>query len=341
MLPLPTSLDPLETSVRTPTASPSAPPTTPPDSPITFRHTGWRHDRDRVRRALHAARVSPSRLAAFDRCGADAYVMESDTEPGRLRIQASYCHDRFCVPCNVARAHRLAARLAELVRPRDVRFLTLTLAQDGRPLATRLADLTAAFRRLKRSASWRRHVTGGAWFLEVKYSTAADGWHPHLHVLATGTYYPQAELSHAWLGATGTSSVVDIRKVRRVSEVASYVTKYVAKPTSPEAFRQPDRLVEAVAALHGVRLCGTLGSWKQTLLTDEADLSGWHVLTSLQELLNQLTAHPQPLVPLTLIEAFDRPPPSGDLPSGSIVRPTAHSAAPSLCREWLQPLPGW
>jgi hypothetical protein len=350
-----TSLDPLETNGHRLSASPSASSYRPEAGPIPFRHSGWQHDRTRVRRALRDAQVPASRVEAFDRCGSDAYLVESDTEPGKCWISACYCHDRFCVPCNVARSHRLAATLADLVRPKDVRFITLTLKADGRSLSDRLSHLATSFRRLKRTADWRRRVTAGAWFLEVKFNLTTRSWHPHLHILATGLYYPQADLSRAWLAATGDSRIVDIRKVRRASEVASYVTKYVSKPLDAPAYHDHDALVEAILALKGQRLCGSLGSWRGKLLTGDVPDNPSHHVVSLQVLL--LAA--QNRDPLTLdvlmqlkqkrtitltpaeLATLARSPPFGDSYSVSTVTPTAQPADSVLNPDWLSSLPVW
>lgn len=354
-MPGPSSLDPLETSVAPSPASPSGPPDPLPANPIPFRHSGWQPTRARIRAALHAVSPSDTRIIAFDACGSGAFLVRNPADPDEVAISACYCHDRFCRPCSTARSHRIAARLAEIAAPKNCRFVTLTLAQDHRPLLPRLTHLYDSFRRLRNTAAWKRRVKGAAWFLEIGYSPEQRTWHPHIHLITTGSYYPQAELSRAWLTATGDSRIVDIRKVHRTTEIARYVSKYVTKPLPHVITHDHEALCEAIAALHARRLCGTLGDWRGLRLNDPPEPLAWDRVvplvtlldrarngdTTLQCLLTRLRHHSRTRLTPDEQQALGRSPPSGDSSTDYPAFPTARSATELLHPDWLRPPVGW
>ena len=83
---------------------------------------------------------------------------------------------------------------------------------------------------MRKTLTWRDHVEGGIYSLEVTYDEVNRNWHPHLHVLTQGTFFDQKMLSTLWKTVTGDSPVVDIRAVKSKKHVAKYVSKYVTKP---------------------------------------------------------------------------------------------------------------
>lgn len=242
---------------------------------VTFRHSGWQSDRHRVYRALLATQQTPARITAFANCGSHAYILASNTDPPRYRVAGSSCHDRFCHPCGTERASRIASNVISHAAGRRLRFITLTLIQYTEPLNNTLNRLYRSFRTLQRSPLWKKHVTGGVSFLELKYIHKTANWHPHLHILCEGSYFPQPLLRRQWLSVTGDSYIVDIRPGGNSRKVARYVTKYASKPMSSEFVRDPDLLSEAVQALYHRRLCTTFGGWRKVLLTDPDNDDEW------------------------------------------------------------------
>lgn len=115
-------------------------------------------------------------------------------------------------------------------------------------------------------------VVGGIAFVEVK---ATNGWHPHLHLLTAGYYFPHEELRRAWLRVTGDSSVVDIRAMKGPNEVVRYVVKYAGKPLSYAVTKAPERLKEAIETLAGRKLVFTFGSWRGWRIRDKEDKAKW------------------------------------------------------------------
>jgi hypothetical protein len=265
------SLDPLETT----------------NLSINFRHSGWAADRRRVHDALRRTAQSSNRLWDFTQCGSHAYVFQSVEDPDVYTLGGSTCHDRFCLPCGRERSRIIAQNVKLRVAGKKARFLTLTLRSHTEPLDELLAKLTQDFAALRRAALWRKRVTGGVAFLEVKWIQRTHRWHVHLHALLQGRFIPREELSELWLKITGTSEVIDIRIVDDERQCTHYICKYASKPLDRTVVVQPLRLDEAVLALKGKRLCLTFGSWRGCKLTEPPESGTWVQLGTLEEIINR------------------------------------------------------
>lgn len=255
------------------------------DLGVAFRHSGWMADRKRVDMALVALAVADRRIERFRACGTNAWVQRSREHPDRLRIAASYCHDRFCVPCGTAHGRIVAGRVRTWLGDRPARFVTFTTFANLQPLAHRLAQLYAAFRRLRRGEWWRSRVTGGVATVEVKRGLGSGKWHPHLHVLCRGKYLDQKELSREWHVATGDSYIVDVRLVGNAGQASDYVAKYVGKPASRTVYSDHNSLHEFMMALTGRRLLLTFGDCKLQKTQAPDDLDTWENVGKLDDIL--------------------------------------------------------
>jgi hypothetical protein len=257
---------------------------------VTFRHSGWHRVRLRIFKAMMSADVPEFRLARFETCGKHAWVMRSKDDPDRYCISSDHCHDRFCLPCANGRSHTIARNVLSLIGTKTVRFITLTLRAKSEPLDLALSRLNAAFSRLRTRKLWRRGVTGGVAFLEVKRSENANRWHVHLHILAEGSYIDKTRLSRAWHEITGDSFIVDIRLVKDLDIAARYITKYASKPLDKTVTSDLDRTIEALKALKGRRLCSTFGAWQGEALTAPIDPQDWEAVAPLADLLERKAA---------------------------------------------------
>lgn len=251
-----------------------------------FRHSGWRRNRTATFHALQRIGINQSRLDNFRHCGENVWVLRHRTEADRYRLVGDYCHDRWCQPCQKARGTIACCNLRDRLQHRPTRLLTLTVVHNRHDsLAKLLATLRGGFQALRRSKLWQTHVSGGAFVLEITWS-ADHGWHPHLHVVLESKYIPYSELREAWRTASGGSYILDIRRIDSPEYAANYLAKYLAKPLTDRLFHHPDRLQEAIVALHGCKLLGTFGSWRK-----------WH-------LLREPTVNEDdwiPMMPLTLL----------------------------------------
>ncbi len=257
------------------------------DDAITFRHSGWRSTRERVEQALGDSDAPRSRILAFNDCGKNAFLLESIPEPGNYKIASSKCKDRFCKPCARERAGRVARNLLEAVDGKELRFITLTLKTQTPDLRFELDRLYKAFQDLRRRAFWRKHVTGGAALLEVKYNKSCERWHPHLHILVTGRYVPHTQLADEWRHVTGDSFIVDVRAVRDNNRVTRYICKYATDPIDSSIGHSVDLLTQAIDAFRGRKSCLTFGSFRRVVLTEPADKTGWRHIGALNDFITK------------------------------------------------------
>lgn len=254
---------------------------------VLFRHSGWTRNRSLIAIALHRTRQTLSRRTLFQDCGSQAWVLKSIEPPIEYRIAGSSCRDRFCVPCATERSCVITGNVLDLIRGRQIRFLTITIKTTNEPLATSLDKLYDSFQRLRRRKLWLNGVDGGVAFLENKWSDTGNRWHPHLHCLIEGRYIDKSQLQRAWLEITGDSWIVDIRRPPNNEGVTRYVTKYAGKPFNNTFLNRPRLLDEAILAMAGRKLALTFGRWRGMLLTATPDLGCWEPIASLQSVLDR------------------------------------------------------
>lgn len=246
------------------------------DAERVFRHGGWWRDRERVFEALQATAAPLGRQERFANCGCDCVIEYSPTLQ-KHRVRASYCGDRFCLPCSRSRSMKIQQNLIDWCRGERVRFVTLTQRPAGATLAENLNHLFRSFTKVRESKLWRAAVRAGVYTVEITRGQDGGHWHVHLHALVIGSYIDQAGLSEAWQRASGGSRIVDVREVKDHAQGVYYVAKYAAKGFSQSVLQHHDWLCECVCALRGRRLLGTFGEWRSRGLevrVDDAD--DWH-----------------------------------------------------------------
>lgn len=274
----PTHLAPQETPVETEGAEPL--PTSlrlPLTLTDTFRHSGWRADRQRIFDALQRNRSPWRRLQAFAECGSSCWILHSTAQTDLYRVVPDYCHDRFCVPCGGSRRATIRRNLEANLSRQPHRMLTLTVRSADEPLAELVRRLYTAFRRLRQRALWKERVRGGVAFLEITYNPDRRSWHPHLHAILEGGYIDLQLLIREWLSCTGDSHNVKINRIRSRTETILYVTKYATKPLPSVVIHQPDALDEAIRMLHARRTVLCLGTWRHWKLLSNPEDEGWEL----------------------------------------------------------------
>lgn len=169
------------------------------------------------------------------------------------------CKDRLCPLCSRLRGAECTSRITALVmRMRSPRFLTLTVKNSDGDLGAQINRLFACFRDFRRRESWKDHVRGGCYSLEVTFNRKDGTWHPHLHLIIDGEYWTQKEISGEWLQCTGDSSIVHIEKVHDAQRTAKYISGYVNTP--PDISGWPaNKACEYAVALHGRRVLHSFG----------------------------------------------------------------------------------
>lgn len=250
------------------------------------RHGGWQEHRSRVWDTLIEAQVAPTRLRRFYDCGQAAFVQQHNDDSGRYRVVLETCRDRWCAPCAAERRQLIVGHLAEHMRTGTHRLITLSLKSCGKGLASQLDRLTLCFRRLRQRVLWRERVDGGLAGFEVTWNAETRQWHPHLHAIVHGRWIGQADLSAAWRDVTGDSYIVDIRLIRHVDRVASYVAKYATKPLPAGLQRNRECLLEAVHAYTHRRTFIQFGDWAKHAFTRRPNGGEWHTLGFLAEVIH-------------------------------------------------------
>jgi hypothetical protein len=273
---------------------------------ILFRHETWVSNRERVLDVLIPQDLDPlawirmrdnpqepdvdpapaptDRARRFAACGSRSIVLQSADDPSRYKVACQRCHDRFCLPCMQDRARLIVANLKTQLEYEPTRFLTLTLKHNDDPLSVQLDRLYASFTTLRRRSFWKATVTGGVAFLELKFATSDDLWHPHLHVLLRGKYLPRKLVSDAWLQITGDSFIVDIRMAKSPEHLYAYLTRYVTKGWDTGIYRKIHALREAVTALAGRKLLASFGDFAGLCLLKPPTSEAWIELGTLQEI---------------------------------------------------------
>lgn len=251
---------------------------------VSFRHSGTSHLRNRVIEALGKEEPSFKVIQRVQECGQFARVQKSKEENPRFRIRCDRCHHRFCPACSMEKSRLMSHALLKKIGEERVRFLTLTLKHRDEPLGRTTDRILRSFKELRRSKLWKRNVTSGIAFIEVKRST---GWHVHLHILITGHYLPFKDLREKWLEITGDSFIIDIRNVTRKGEIVNYVTKYVSKPLDRSVVLHAQSLREAIRELKGRRLVLTFGDWRGWRITDSDNETEWIDVDSLASIIRR------------------------------------------------------
>lgn len=254
------------------------------DNAVTFRHSGWAHHRRKVRAALVEIGTRPRRLARFDLCGSDPWVVVDSEDDANIAIHSNHCHSRWCVPCSRERSARILGNLRAQLSKAPVRFLTLTMRHNDDPLSDQITRLLVSFRRLRRADFWLRAVDGGCAILEIGHAHTSRAWHVHLHCLLQGRFLPHALVKAEWWRITADSNVVDIRPVANAAHAAAYLTKYITKPLSNSVINKPEALAELIAACSRRRLVLTWGTWRGLRLSAKLDTTTWNALCPLDEI---------------------------------------------------------
>jgi len=193
--------------------------------------------------------------------------LRRDANSGDVMVFGDSCRERWCPMCAGQKAAYAKDQTEIYVKSLNApRFLTLTLRHNESDLREQITFLQQSFAKLRNRAYWKRNVTGGIWFLQVKRGKNSGLWHPHLHILIDGNYMEQGRLSALWELVTFGSPVIDIRRIHSAEAAASYVARYTARPAALADMPLADR-VEVIEALFRKRLCGTFGNGKSVTLT--------------------------------------------------------------------------
>lgn len=178
---------------------------------------------------------------------------------GEVRVATSSCSLRWCPVCSNVRRNYLSRSVSEWLSEAPYpKLMTLTLKHTDEDIDFQINHLYKSFRELRRRAEFKKAVSGGVWFFQIKKSKSDGYWHPHIHAVITGDFFPRRRLSRIWYEITSGSVVTEIRAVKDPQGVAREVARYATSPGDLSAL-SPDDGLDLVIALHGRRICGTWG----------------------------------------------------------------------------------
>lgn len=221
-------------------------------------------------------------------CGRAAWLWANPIT-GKWKVTSKHCQDALCPACSRERQHTIADALTKWTTARNLehplKFITLTLAASTAPLDQQVQNLKKAFKRLRGRRFWKQRIEGGIWFFELTWSTESSMWHPHLHVIAEGSYIPQSILADEWKLVTHGSYIVDVRAVKDRRTAFGYVAKYVAKNHNLTELPTPQAL-EVLTMLAKVATNRPFGNWHQQapLKTPVEPMDDWHLVASVDRL---------------------------------------------------------
>ena len=148
-------------------------------------------------------------------------------------------------------------------------MITLTKKHTGQTLPMMMDEVAEAFRLLRRTRLWEQSIKGGVYVYEVTRGADGKAWHAHVHVLVCGRFIDQKSLSREWLRCTGDSPICHVKYVHNRESGATYVARYVGKPTGMESWNA-EEIVEFAVAVHRRRLVHSFGFVHGAKLEEEA-----------------------------------------------------------------------
>ncbi len=233
-------------------------------------HGHHQTERDAIIRALLAdteRRWTKRTLKLADCCSTPQIGLTAAGTPAAVWFR---CRDRLCPLCAASRSGQVTDRIMSATANADaLRFITFTVKSSDAPLREQLDRLTERYKALRKTDAWKRHVRGAIATVEVTFNRQTGQFHPHLHVIADGSYWDQKSIAYTWQIVTGDSCVVDIRAVRGRNNAAKYIAKYAAKPGDIASW-PTDQINEYAAAIHRRRMLIATGSMHNST----ADLDG-------------------------------------------------------------------
>lgn len=146
--------------------------------------------------------------------------------------------------------------------------------------------LQQCWRNLRESSTWNKYVDAACMVVEDKRSKCGKMWHPHMHILYIGKYFPFRQLQSAWLQATGDSFVVDVRPLPS-SAAISYVTKYLMKGVDDRTLANPEWMAEYLEDVGGRRNLNITGTWRgERIGNRDEQIKDWVRIDLFENVLN-------------------------------------------------------
>jgi len=196
-------------------------------------------------------------------------------ECGTVRVFPPRCGLRWCPLCMPAHGARQLARLLGMVKHCGMsKTLTLSVESDhSLPLAfKRLMD---AWGKFSASKEYRAHYSASVVVIEFTWGVEF-GWHPHLHVMAAGTFWQQEAMAGKWVQcAKGRANSASqwVQEIKSHERLARYLCKYLTKGVEKLAETLPMlQLAQLIEFTWGRRLLRSYGEAYGLVVFDEASM---------------------------------------------------------------------
>jgi hypothetical protein len=296
-------------------------------------------------------------------CGSSLLILGANTDKTEptLTIPAR-CDSAACPHCARLISHDRAVLVARQLRkcsPGNLRMMTLTVKNCERgKLRETILKLHKAFRYFRDSRNnpdWGKRVDGYIWNLEVTMNPKTQEWHPHIHILYDGRYWPIDSAKATWRRLNETVGLPvsegydgvwierlyfkdkdgKKRPVNSPDEfrmAAAEISKYNVKPLEAGVVRNED-VVEVLQSLFNTRRFGAVGTLdinaeKKRKAAVEKNLNvgpKWSMLGSFLRLESEGEFNDDPAIYVRTLEQL-----SSDLPAlASVLRKHARLAAAS------------
>ena len=233
-------------------------------------HAPTREARHRILGALIDGQEKPhgrwARQIASCGTGAKFYI---DQVQKRVRPWIHRCKNRMCPFCGKKRSADTSARIEEhVLHYNHPRHIVLTVKSVDKPLREQLDTMRRWFGKLRRLKAFKDRVIRGIYAIEVTMNEKTHLWHPHVHIIYDGMYFPFKLLQRLWHEVTGASEIVYIGDVTDRPGMAKEISKYCGKPAKLSLLTD-EQIRNYAAAVSGLRMIQDFGKKLAKPVTDE------------------------------------------------------------------------
>lgn len=204
-----------------------------------------------------------SKRTNLENCGTVSWLARSSC--GDLLFCRNGCNLRWCPKCRWKSARNQIHRIKSMTG--HLRVMMLSIRSSDETLGDQIKHLKKSFRRLRQMRNWKKYVTYGCGAVEVTFNNKTNQWHPHLHIIWNGSYFPQRLLSKMWCKATSGSTYVFLQKLSGKGAM-DYVAKYLTKCPPVKKWRDPEKRAAEIVGLVGVQLFISFGNWKNVKIEE-------------------------------------------------------------------------
>lgn len=192
-------------------------------------------------------------------------------------LKTKYCNARCCPVCNSIRTAKMINGYGpSLDKMKDPQFVTLTYGQrvPANQVATRLGEMTKAFRRTLDRMRKQGIKANGIRKTEITARATDNTFHVHFHLVAEGLDVSRMILSN-WLKSAPEASKKgqDIRPYdRRHAELFKYVTKQELEGMSAKNL---DTIYQATYGKRTFQPFGIIRKISEDIETESTDIVDW------------------------------------------------------------------